>query len=572
MNTTTIADLNLLWSKLLLEELHRLGVQHVCLAPGSRSTPLTLAAAEHPGLTRHTHFDERGLAFMAMGLAKSSATPVAVITTSGTALANLYPAIVEASLTKVPLILLTGDRPPELIDCGANQAIIQPGIFADYCTRVDLPTPDLAIGPQALLSQIDHAVGTSDGPIHVNCMFREPLYPQAERTNFSDYLTPVRHWLQSDAPWSPLANLSQQALPTPQQCRDFANGKGVIVAGTLAPEMDPHLLLSLSEALGWPLLADCQSQLRQAPGVIHHIDQLLHRPDCRQQLAEADHLLVVGARTLSKRLLSFIDSQPWQRHWHWLSHPQRLDPNHKPKQVFVGSLELLLKQPWPQAPHPLWCPELQQTNAQIDQLIARQHQGGPLTELSAMRHLSLVMPEQGQLFIGNSLPIRLFDTLAAPRAQSAPLFTNRGASGIDGLLATAVGVGRGTGKPTVLAIGDLSLLHDLNSLAIARDCTTPMVIIAINNDGGSIFNLLPVPSDALRQDYYRLGHGLQFAGAASQFGLPYSNPDNLEHFDKALRLALQHPGASLIELTLPPEQSAQLLIELATQVQDAAAH
>ncbi|TKB47930.1 2-succinyl-5-enolpyruvyl-6-hydroxy-3-cyclohexene-1-carboxylic-acid synthase [Ferrimonas sediminicola] len=568
MNTTPIADLNLLWSKLMLEELWRLGVKHICLAPGSRSTPLTLAAAEHPGLTRHTHFDERGLAFLAMGLAKSSRSPVALVTTSGTALANLYPAIVEAFLTRVPLILLTGDRPPELIDCGANQAIIQPGIFAGYCTRVDLPTPDLGIAPQALLTQLDHALGSSSGPVHVNCMFREPLYPKADRTDFSDYLAPIGHWLRGDQPWSPLANLSSKALPTEAQCHAFANGKGVIVAGTLAPEQDPQQLVDLAKRLGWPLLADCQSQLRQADGVVHHIDQLLQREDCQSLLAQAEHLLLVGARTLSKRMLGFIEAHHWAAQWQWLQYPQRLDPNHKPKQVCVGDLEDLMALPWPTKRRETWAPQLIQASDALDRMMERLHGHGELTELSAIRHLSQALPDGAQLFIGNSLPVRLFDTLAAPVSNPPPVYTNRGASGIDGLLATATGVGRGSRRPTLLAIGDLSLLHDLNSLALVRDCDFPMVVLAINNDGGSIFNLLPVPNEPLRQEYYRLGHGLRFQGAAQQFGLPYLNPVSLDQFKETLAGALASNGPTLVELSLPPKQSAELLVALAKAVKD----
>jgi 2-succinyl-5-enolpyruvyl-6-hydroxy-3-cyclohexene-1-carboxylate synthase len=152
------ADLNLLWASLIIEELSRLGVEHVCMAPGSRSTPLTLACAANNKLTKHCHFDERGLGFMALGLAKASNTPVAIITTSGTAVANLYPAIIEASLTRVPLIILSADRPPELLDCGANQAIAQVGMFAQYAKQLSLPVPDLHLTPTALLSSLDQAL------------------------------------------------------------------------------------------------------------------------------------------------------------------------------------------------------------------------------------------------------------------------------------------------------------------------------------------------------------------------------------------------------------------------------
>ncbi|SHI21528.1 2-succinyl-5-enolpyruvyl-6-hydroxy-3-cyclohexene-1-carboxylic-acid synthase [Ferrimonas marina] len=562
------ADLNLLWARLLLEELHRLGVRHLCLAPGSRSTPLTLAAAGHDGMQRHTHLDERGLAFAALGLAKASQTPVAIITTSGTAVANLYPAIIEAAQTKVPLIVLSGDRPPELIDCGANQAIRQPAIFADYARRLDLPAADLNLPPQALLAQIDQAMADLSGPLHINCMYREPLYPDATRSDFSDYLSPIAQWRSDHRPWTDNPNLSQSALPDRDACQQFAAAKGVIVVGSLGPEQDPRQLLALSRQLGWPLLADSQSQLRQLPGVVHHIDQMLHRQDVQDLLSQAEHLLLVGGRLLSKRLLSFIGEHPWRAFWHYLPQRQNLDPNHRHKRQFVGSLNLLPTLPWGPSAHAGWGEDLQAINQRVEALLQQQERG-PLTELSCARWLSAELPHQAQLFIGNSLPIRLYDMLAKPRQQAPTLWTNRGASGIDGLLATACGVALASNGPTVLTIGDISLLHDLNSLVLARQLDRPLVILAMNNDGGSIFNLLPVPNEQLRQDYYRLGHGLTFAGAAEQFGLPYHRPNSLEALTDSVSQALQHAGASLIEVIVPAGESAEQIVALAQQIRDA---
>ncbi|MBY5994172.1 2-succinyl-5-enolpyruvyl-6-hydroxy-3-cyclohexene-1-carboxylic-acid synthase [Ferrimonas balearica] len=567
MTTTHCAELNLLWARLMLEELHRLGVRHLCLAPGSRSTPLTLAAAGHPDLTRHTHFDERGLGFAALGLAKSSQSPVAIITTSGTAVANLYPAVVEAYQTGVPLVVLSGDRPPELIACGANQAIRQPAIFADYARRLDLPAPDQAMPPQALLAQLDQAMLDLDRPLHVNCMYREPLYPDGESVDFDDYLAPLRHWRQQDTPWNHTPPLSRSALPSASECADFGRGKGLIVVGSLAPHQQPEQILALARRLGWPVLADAQSQLRQADGVVHHLDQLFHHPQAQTLLAEAEHLLLIGGRLLSKRLMTFIAQHPWKAFWHYLDRPESLDPAHLAKRRFIGSLTLLPALPWPQDPHAGWGDALESYSDQLEQRFAELHDVGALTELSTVRLLSRTLSDDHQLFIGNSLPIRLFDMLASPKASVPAVFTNRGASGIDGLLATSCGVALANGKPTVLLVGDLSLLHDLNSLALARALTSPLVVLVLNNDGGSIFNLLPVPNETLRQDYYRLGHGFGFEGAASQFHLPYRRPDSLTQLAEALSDGLSQSGASVIEVVVPPNESAQLIVDLAQQIQ-----
>jgi 2-succinyl-5-enolpyruvyl-6-hydroxy-3-cyclohexene-1-carboxylate synthase len=214
MQINKTAELNLLWGTLILEELSRLGVQHVCMAPGSRSTPLTLAAAKQTKLKQHLHFDERGLGFMALGLAKASQAPVAIITTSGTAVANLYPAVIEAWLTRVPLIVLSGDRPPELIDCGANQAIIQPAIFAQYAKQLNLPTPDLSIRPEALLSLLDEAVSNQSQPVHINCMYREPLYPSTMSADFTQYLSTLGNWQHTSHPYNQYGKSNLSSLPS----------------------------------------------------------------------------------------------------------------------------------------------------------------------------------------------------------------------------------------------------------------------------------------------------------------------------------------------------------------------
>lgn len=570
MQTSSTAELNLLWGELILEELTRLGVQHVCMAPGSRSTPLTLAAANQSKLQQHLHFDERGLGFMALGLAKASETPVAIITTSGTAVANLYPAIIEAWLTHVPLIVLSGDRPHELVGCGANQAIPQPSIYAQYAKAINLPTPDLHFPPQALLAEIDDAVQQLSGPLHINCMYREPLYPQqaaADRMqSFTEYLQPLSAWQQQSQPYVQHHRTMSQQLPSPEQLETFGQGNGVIVAGTLAASESPEWLVALAEHLGWPLLVDAQSQLRQHPKVIQYTDQLLLQPKSKQCLASADRVLVVGGRLLSKRLISFIGEQNWQHYWQVLPHQERLDPSHSSKQVWHCSLKQLAQSTWPKQDGSQIKHKLQTENQRLEQLLCQQIDQAEFGEAQVIRAISRAQQANYSLFIGNSLPIRLYD-MYAPATQTLPqIFTNRGASGIDGLLATACGVAAAKQLPTTLIIGDISQLHDLNSLAIARQLRSPMVIVIFNNDGGNIFNLLPVPSESLRSDYYRLSHGLEFGYGAAMFNLPYDRVEQLADFQQAYTEALNYAGASVIEVSISSNQASEQIAQIANWV------
>ncbi|WOT05446.1 2-succinyl-5-enolpyruvyl-6-hydroxy-3-cyclohexene-1-carboxylic-acid synthase [Shewanella youngdeokensis] len=566
MQTEHTAELNLLWGSLILDELARLGVKHVCMAPGSRSTPLTLAAAKQDNLSQHLHFDERGLGFMALGLAKASGAPVAIVTTSGTAVANLYPAVIEAWLTHVPLIILSGDRPCELIDCGANQAITQPAIFAQYAKPLNLPTPDMSIGPESLLSAIDDAVSNQTQPVHINCMYREPLYPAEIKADFSRYLKPVAQWQQNNLPYIQYAAHSASQMPTPDALARFVHGKGIIVAATLAPEHHPEQLIALSNKLGWPIVTDAQSQLRQHCTAIGNIDQLLLQPKSQALLAQADRVLVFGGRILSKRLMNYLSEQNWKDYWQVLPQQQRLDPSNKRKHVWLAQADTFAALPWPRSSQALWAQALIKSNQALETLFQQQIDQTQFGEALTIRTIATRQTSQSQLFIGNSLPIRLFDMYAPMCSQYANVFTNRGASGIDGLLATACGVAIADKKPTTLVIGDISQLHDLNSLAIARTVTSPLVIVILNNDGGNIFNLLPVPSEQLRTDYYRLSHGLEFGFGAAMFGLAYNQVDNLDDFIESYDYALTYQGPSVIEVSVSQHQASDQMTKISAWV------
>ncbi|MFR9703842.1 2-succinyl-5-enolpyruvyl-6-hydroxy-3-cyclohexene-1-carboxylic-acid synthase [Aeromonas sanarellii] len=558
------ATFNHVWSSLLLEELYRLGVRDIALASGSRSAPLTMAAAAHPGFRRHLHFDERGLGFMALGLAKGSGRPVAVIMTSGTAVANLWPAVAEAQLTGVPLIILSADRPPELIDNGANQAIDQQGIFGRYPVhQQNLPSPTPSIPAAFVLSSVDQALARqahTPGPVHFNCMYPEPLYPGEAYLDFADYLAPLGDWLHSGKPWSPW-QLAEAPSPRQPDWEELQGKRGVIIAGRIQDPAQGRAVAELAERLGWPLLADLQSQIRFDGRNLVHADLALQNGDFVAELARAEVLLQFGARLISKRLGQFIKQHPWQDYWLVDPQPARLDPDYRLRRRLVCTPSAFAaahplgreSHPW----HQLGAHQQgisQQIRAACDRF----------SELGICHRLNRLI--QGQLFVGNSMPARLMDMLGEAGTGPNRVMTNRGASGIDGLIATAFGFSQCSDEPTTLLLGDLSALHDLNSLALLGKASRPLVVILLNNDGGSIFRMLPVPTqDALLETYYCLPHGLHFEHAAAMFGLAYRAPTTLDEFERDYAAALQS-GTTLIEIKVPSSEVAEDLKALGAAI------
>lgn len=293
------------WAALLLEALTRHGVRHICIAPGSRSTPLTLAAAANPSLVCHTHFDERGLGHLALGLAKASTEPVAVIVTSGTAVANLYPALIEAGLTGERLILLTADRPPELIDCGANQAIRQQGLFASHPTlSVNLPRPTPDISARWLVSTLDSAMAQlQHGALHINCPFAEPLYGGDEQ-QYADWSASLGDWWQDCHPWLRQTCYPPSLYQPPAQQADWffwRQKRGVVIAGRMGAQ-EGRQLTAWAAMLGWPLIGDVLSQTGQP---LPCADLWLAHPRAQETLAQAQMVLQFGSSLTSKRLLQW---------------------------------------------------------------------------------------------------------------------------------------------------------------------------------------------------------------------------------------------------------------------------
>ena len=563
------AVINRIWCQTLLEELTRFGVRDICVAPGSRSTPLTLEADENQKLTLHTHFDERGLGFLALGLAKAGNHPVAIVVTSGTAVANLLPAIAEAKLTGEKLVVLTADRPLQLVDCGANQAIVQSGIFSHHVTAsLDLPSPNLLTPLKWLLTSIDQLLiqqKKQGSAVHINCPFPEPLYSEQPKALYQDYLDEVTRWLQSEQPYCQQWYVERQAAVT---TASFVDKKGVIVLGSVGVS-EARKAQQLAQKLGWPLLCDPQSGLCSDWA---HYDLWLQNHQRAEVLNQCQLVLQVGARIISKRLNQWLTEQVERRgaDYHYLSpNGARNNQAHlmqRHHQCEIGCFFDSLLATWPTIGHTTtgWADSLIDVAEQVA-LLALTH----LNRNANIDEISLALtvdqlPKSSQIFFGNSLFVRLVDMFG--RLDGYDVYSNRGASGIDGIIATAAGVIRMTNRPTILFIGDTSALYDINSLALLTKQTTPMVIVVTNNDGGAIFDLLPVPEQQ-KQTLYQMPHGYDFEFAAKQFKLGYTRPQTLAEYQHAVEVHLScGTGALLVEIQTPAEQASTQLKEFVRQV------
>lgn len=552
----SLSSFNRRWASVILEAVRRHGVKHVCIAPGSRSTPLTLSAAENPGFTLHTHFDERGLGHLALGLAKAGKDPVAVIVTSGTAVANLYPALIEAGLTGEKLALLTADRPQELIDCGANQAIRQIGIFASHPARsLFLPSPTERISARWLVSSIDDAMGTLHaGAVHINCPFAEPLYGEMDDTGLS-WQQSLGDWWTDDKPWlqeaAPIEVFKERDWPLIRRQR------GVVIAGRMNAK-DGVKAAQWAQTLGWPLIGDVLSQTGQP---LPCADLWLSNPKAVEELNQAEIVIQLGSGLTGKRLLQWQTKCAPKEYWIVDPNCGRLDPaQHRGRRIIADiSRWLDLHEAEPGAP---WHKECAQLSKEAAKIVKSKCVG--FGEAQLAHRIGKYLPENGQFFVGNSLIVRLIDALGQLPA-GYPVYSNRGASGIDGLISTAAGVQLATGKPTLSIVGDLSALYDVNSLALLRHVTAPFVQIIVNNNGGQIFSLLPTPQ-AERTRFYQMPQDADFAHAAGMFSLRYCAPNCREDLETALAEAWKIPAATVIELKVNETEGAQMLRSLLKEV------
>lgn len=571
MNIDKQPNLNFLWSAIAVEECIRHNITQFFISPGSRSAPLTMAVAENDKANAIVHFDERGAAFAALGYASSGKIPV-LITTSGTAVANLLPAIIEISKKKLPVIVLTADRPPELRQTGAHQTIDQVNIFGQYVRWFfDFPCPTEDIHPSLILTTIDQAISMSQGelrgPVHINFMFREPLSPKKESIP-KKYTSSIAHWINNQKPYSqyllPQRTLSKDSVD--QNISAINSIKdGVIVVGKLKSESQIKSVLSLAEKLNWPIFPDVSSGLRTAQHhahVIHYFDQILSSDKLTNNL-KIDGVIHLGGRMTSKRYYQWMEKQNIKEYITVLNHPLRNDPLNKVTLRIQSSIEYYCKQTSSLLSKRKTSSSLnylQKTNDHINQTIEKfLNSSKTVSELSISRQLSRLLPKNSVLFLASSLPIRQFSLAADPAANSISIASNRGASGIDGTIASAIGMNIGSEKPTVLLIGDLALLHDCNSLALIKNIQKPFVIICFNNGGGGIFNYLPIAHQNKHfNQYFAAEHSFTFKSLAQQFECDYISISSADAFNEQFQSAIKKNNTTLIEIPTNREENVNI--------------
>jgi 2-succinyl-5-enolpyruvyl-6-hydroxy-3-cyclohexene-1-carboxylate synthase len=567
----------------LVDELARAGVTDACLAPGSRSAPMALALAEHPGIRVHVHLDERSAGFFALGAAKRSGRAVVVLCTSGTAAANFHPAVLEADLARTPLLVLTADRPPELRGTGANQATDQLKLYGSsvrwFC-EVGVPTDDPGAGRywRSLASRAwAEATGPPAGPVHLNLAFADPLVPldpsdaeegrrlagppsAAEERPRPTGAPAATVWARlggqpaagraGGAPWTAAPAGVRSAAPGDVAALAKAvraNPNGLLVIGWGA-DLDPAAVDAFAAASGWPVLADPLSGARRGPAAISTYDGLIRAP--RFAAAHRPGLVVrVGGAPTSKALTGWLDESVPQvlvdpsGGWSDPARTATLRLTADPSALLAATAALLAAlspSPWLQE----WL--------EVDRL-AREAIDGLLDEWAepfegrVARDLVGWVPGGGTLVVGSSMPVRDVDAFARPRA-GLRFVANRGLSGIDGFVATTLGVAAAGDEPVAALCGDLTLLHDASSLLGAAGRPRGAVLVVVDNDGGGIFSFLPqaqLPGD-LFEPLFGTPHGLDLTALAAAARVPSRVVEKAADLVPALDAALAGGGTRLV--------------------------
>ena len=553
------------WAGTLIDALVEQGITYFCCAPGSRSTSLALSVAAHPKAYFSIHFDERAVGFHALGYAKASGRPAAVLTTSGTAVGNLLPAIMEACNDKIPLILLTADRPPELRDCGANQTCDQVKLFQNYVRwQVDLPCPDARIPNRYLSGTIAQAVAMATssppGPVHLNCMMREPL--------FSSHLPPSKKSTSHVAFAHPQLHPSKETLEYWVEALS-PHKQGIILAGSGTTGC-LDAILALAERLQWPIFADILSAPRtQAnhPCLITHFDPILKRKAASTQVGA---IIQFGDRFVSKTLSLWLEQQKPEFFLHVSEHTMRQDPSHllthrlhASPSLFTSGLLLSLGQ----REEDTWLTSFKRLDQACKQALQEFFSScQTLTEPGLIWEIASTLPESWALFFANSMPIRDANQFFSPQhTQCGPIFGNRGVSGIDGNIATLSGIAQGADRPVLAVLGDLSLLHDLTSLSYLRKSAHPIILCVVNNGGGGIFSFLPISQKKeVFEEFFATAHNTSFALAAKLFDLPYFHPKSSSELRDVLASA-RH--SCLVEITTDRSENVRIHEQILTHLE-----
>lgn len=538
-----------------VDELARNGVQDVIISPGSRSTPLAMTFSEHKDIKEWIVIDERSAAFFGLGMAKRKQRPVALLCTSGTAVANYFPAIVEAYHSRVPLLVLSADRPHELRDVGAPQAIDQIGIFGTYVKWFqEMALPEAT---ESMLSYVrskaSHALYLAQegnaGPVHLNFPFREPLIPDFTLDHLWGQRNEQAYHDVADGK-KRLDEVEVSALLH----KLTGKQKGVIVCGPQLEKPFAKAVVDLATKWGLPILADPLSQVRSGTHskdqVIEGYDAILRHEKIREQL-KPDFIIRFGAMPVSKSYLFYVQENEAIKQFVVENSGGFRDPSSNSTEFIYADSTLLcydlLKAVQPVPVSTEWLQTWQKMNE-----LTKRHLSGPaekqITEGEAVRSTLEVVPETSCLYVGNSMAVRDLDTFFMTTKKDISVLANRGVNGIDGMVSSALGAAA-TGRYVTLILGDLSFYHDLNGLLAARHYELNMTIVLINNDGGGIFSFLPqVDNEKHFEPLFGTPLGIDFKQVVEMYHGEYELVYTEEDFKTKLAASYLHKGLSVIEV------------------------
>jgi 2-succinyl-5-enolpyruvyl-6-hydroxy-3-cyclohexene-1-carboxylate synthase len=549
-------DATTAFARAVVDEWARGGVRHVVVAPGSRSAPMALALAADDRITVHVHLDERSAAFFALGIAKASRRPAAVVCTSGTATANLHPAVLEAHHARVPLIVCTADRPPELRDTGAGQTIDQRGLYGSILRwECDPGPPEDRVGVgdewRAMAARsVAEATGPPSGPVHLNLAFREPLVPTGAPLVSAPGRDNGDAWTAVTAP----ARRADDDTVARFVAAVRAAPRGVLLAGWGA-DVSVETAQRFAAAAGWPVLADPISGLRTGASAVSTYDALL-RGDAFAAAHRPTMAVRVGAPLTNKSIPNWLAAGEHHVVDHWLVDPDRswLDPAHAASQLIAVEAESLLA-----AAADLLVADSsrQRDDAWLDGWLAADR--GARTALDALldsseepfegriaRDVVAAAPAGATVVVASSMPVRDVESFAAPR-DGIRVLANRGVNGIDGFTSTVLGIAAVSEEPVLALVGDLCFLHDSNGLLGATDRGVDAVFVVVDNDGGGIFSFLPQAEHPEHfETLFATPHGTDLAALASVYGIPVAEVEKASALVPAVTDAIHAGGVRVV--------------------------
>lgn len=539
-----------------VDELVQSGLTDVVISPGSRSTPLAMTIAEHPGLRQRVVIDERSAAFFALGMAKKKQHAVAIVCSSGTAAANYLPAVVEAYYSRVPLLVLTADRPHELRDTGAPQAIDQIKMYGDYAKwfhEMALPEADermLAYARGKASRAVNTANEDNPGPVHLNFPFREPLIPDFSLENLWGKRSGEPFYTKAEGK----RRLEQTKLEKlSNKLQSFQ--KGLIVCGPQTDQTFATAVTELAEAWQIPILADPLSQVRAGQHhkdlIIESYDAILRSESIREHL-KPDFIIRFGAMPVSKPYLFYVKEHD--------SIPQLVventsgyrEPAGNNTEMIYADAALLCKDLANIADGTAfdkdWLQTWQQMNQTAQNLLLESDDTDAVTEGEAVRCLLDVVPDDSSIYVGNSMAVRDLDTFFMNTPKLLDVLSNRGANGIDGMISSGMGAAA-AGDPVTLLLGDLSFFHDMNGLLTAKHYGLNITILVVNNNGGGIFSFLPQVNHEMHfEALFGTPLDIEFKQAVNMYGGTYQQPVNEAELKQALAKGYQYDGLSVVEV------------------------